>query len=119
MAASIYAAKHRIPARQVYFTPLRQTFSLAEEGNGLVFFGDKDPWIDIDMIRNHCNTMKMNFRIIHGSNHSLETGRVHEDVENINNIIQETEDYLVGGPIYQFKIPAHDGSLQSLRDYRG
>ena len=119
VAASIYAAKHRIPARQVYYTPLRQTFSLAEEGNGLVFFGDKDPWIDIDTIREHCNKMKMQFRIIPGGNHSLETGHVHEDVENINKIIQETEDYLVGSPIYRYDIPARDGSIQSLKEYRG
>ncbi|MBQ9633341.1 MAG: alpha/beta hydrolase, partial [Lachnospiraceae bacterium] len=35
VAASIYAAKYKVPARQLYFTPLEQTFSLIEDGNGL------------------------------------------------------------------------------------
>ena len=100
VAASIYAAKHSVPARQVYYTPFPQTFSLAKEKNGLVFFGNKDPWIDPDVIRDLCNEKKMQYRIIEGGNHSLETGHVYIDVDNINHIIQEAGDYLVGGPIY-------------------
>ncbi len=44
---------------------------------------------------------------------------MHKDVENINNIIQEAEDYLVGGPIYKFTVPKRDGTMQSLYDFRG
>ena len=119
VAASIYAAKHDIPARQVYYTPFPQTFSLATEGNGLVFFGDRDPLIDPDTIRKLCDDKRLHYKIIEGANHSLETGHVHIDVDNINNIIQEAEDYLVGGPIYRFTVPKRDGALQSLREYRG
>lgn len=119
IGASVYAARHDIPARQVYYTPFPQTFSLAGEGNGLVFYGDKDPWIDADTIRDLCNSKKMHYRIIKDANHSLETGNVYTDVENINNIIQEAEDYLVGGPIYQFSVPYRDGSLVSMREFRG
>ncbi|HCM92448.1 MAG TPA: hypothetical protein DIS78_07795 [Lachnospiraceae bacterium] len=95
------------------------TFSLAQEGNGLVFFGDRDRWIDTDTIRDLCNLKKLSYRIIEGADHALETGHVHVDVENINKIIQEAENYLVGGPIYKFEIPKRDGSKQSMRDYRG
>ena len=119
IGASVYAARHDIPARQVYYTPFPQTFSLAGEGNGLVFYGDKDPWTDVDTIRDLCNSKKMHYRIIKDANHSLETGNVYTDVENINNIIQEAEDYLVGGPIYQFSVPCRDGSLVSMREFRG
>lgn len=119
VAASVFAEKNNIMARQVYFTPLRQTFSLAQEGNGLIFFGDKDPWIEIDDIRELCNSKKLHFRVIKNANHSLETGKVYDDVENINKIIMETEDYLVGGPIYQFDVPMRDGGIQSMKDYRG
>ncbi len=119
IAASVYAARHDIPARQVYYTPFPQTFSLVREGNGLVFFGDRDPWVDPEVIRELCDSKKLRYRIIEGANHSLETGQVYRDVENINNIIQEAEDYLVGGPIYQFSVPARDGSPVSMRDFRG
>lgn len=119
VAASVIAAKQSVPARQVYFTPLKQTFSLAMEGNGLVFFGDKDPWIEIDDIRQLCNSKKLHFRVIENANHSLETGKVYDDVENINRIIMETEDYLVGGPIYQFEAPMRDGGICPMKDFRG
>lgn len=119
VAASVYAAKHKIPARQVFFTPLEQTFSLVEEQNGLVFFGTKDPWIDIGRIQELCNEKKLHFRTITGGNHSLETGKVYDDVETISNVIQETEDYLVGGPIYQFSVIKRGGGAQSLKDFRG
>jgi len=99
VVASVYASRHGVPARQVYFTPLLQTFSLAEEGNGLVFFGDRDPWIETDAIRDLCISKKLRFRIIEGSNHSLETGRVYNDVINITGIIHEAEDYIVGGQV--------------------
>ncbi len=70
-SASIYASKHDIPARQVYYTPFPQTFSFVQEGNGPVFFGDKDPWVAPNTIRDLCNTKKMRYRIIEGGNHSL------------------------------------------------
>ncbi len=119
IAASVYATRHKIPAKQVYFTPFPQTFSLAEEGSGLVFFGNRDPWVDADTIRRLCESKKMRYRLIEGANHSLETGQVYNDVENMNNIIQETEDYLVNGPIYRYDIPKRDGTIASMRDYRG
>lgn len=93
VAASVYAAKHDIPAGQVYYTPFPQTFSHAKEGNGIVFFGDKDPWVEPDTIRDLCISKNIRYRIIEGGNHSLETGHVSVDVENMNNTIREVEDY--------------------------
>ena len=95
VGASVFAAKNDIPAKQVYFTPLQQTFSFVQEENGLAFFGDRDPWIETDTIRELCVSKKLTFRTLPGCNHSLETGRVKEDVENLKNIILETEAYLV------------------------
>ncbi len=93
VAASVYAAKHDIPAGQVYYTPFPQTLSHAKEGNGIVFFGDKDPWVEPDTIRDLCISKNIRYRIIEGGNHSLETGHVSVDVENMNNTIREVEDY--------------------------
>ena len=96
IAASAYAAAHSVPARQVYFTPFPQTISTAQEGNGLVFFGDKDPWVEPDEIRKLCDLRRMHYRIIDGGNHSLETGQVYVDVDNMSGVIHEVEDYLFG-----------------------
>lgn len=119
VAASVYAAKHGLKVRQVYYTPLEQTFSLVEEGNGLVFVGTADPWIDFDRIRSLCISKKLNYRVIDDANHSLETGSVQTDVSRITDIIHEAEDYLVGSPIYDFTVKMRDGSLESLKAFRG
>ncbi len=119
VAASVYAAKHGLKVRHVYYTPLEQTFSLVEEGNGLVFFGTADPWIDFDRIRDLCVSKHLNYKALKDANHSLETGSVDVDVERITEIIHEAEDYLVGGSIYGISVIRRDGSPESMRDYRG
>ena len=94
VAAGIYADRYDIPARQVFYTPFAQSFTPAVEGNGIVFFGDRDPWVIPEEIRNHCIAKKMDYTVIEGGNHSLETGHVHTDVENIRTIIYKTEDFI-------------------------
>lgn len=124
VAASVYAARNRIPVRQVYFTPLEQTFSLVSDDGfgaekGLVFFGLQDPFIQVDTIEKRCVDKKMNYRKIEGANHSLETGDLRTDLWNIADIIEETENFLVGSPIYRLPVLRADGSLTDLSEYRG
>ena len=118
VAASVYAHRHNVRARQVYFTPLEQTFSLIEEGNGLVFTGTKDQYVDHNRIVDMSHAKKLRLRIIKDANHSLETGDVQTDLVNMKNVINETENYLVGSPIYDISVQARDGSLVSMRDYK-
>ena len=119
VAASVYASRRQIPARQVYFTPLEQTFSLVEENNGLVFFGDKDPLIEPARIEELCRQKNLEFRIFHEANHSLETGDLQKDLKNMVDIIEETENFLVGSPVYSFSARKWDGSHVELSEYRG
>ena len=119
VAASVYAARNRIPARQVYFTPLEQTFSLVEEGNGLVFFGTKDPFIQTETIESLCVDKKLYYRKIESANHSLETGDLQTDLKNMVDILEETENFLVGSPIYRIPVLRMDGGLTDLSEYRG
>lgn len=119
VAASVCAARLHIPAKQVYFTPLEQTFSLVEEGNGLVFFGTADQYADVSEIENLCREKRFSYRIFEGANHSLETGDLESDLRNMTGIIAETEDYLVGSPIYKLSVQRADGGLAALSEYRG
>lgn len=124
VAASVYAARKQIPARQVYFTPLEQTFSLMEAGsaavgNSLVFFGTKDPFIHTETIENLCRDKKINYRKFPDANHSLETGELQIDLKNIASILEETENFLVGSPLYRIPVLAADGTLTNLAEYRG
>lgn len=118
VAASVYAAREHVSARQVYFTPLEQTFSLVEEGNGLVFFGTKDPFIDTARIEGLCIEKKLTYRIFENGNHSLETGDLQTDLKNMVDVIEESENYLVGSPVYKFNVQHRDGRITDLSEYK-
>ena len=118
VAASVFAAREHVPARQVYFTPLEQTFSLIEEGNGLVFFGTDDPFIDTARIEELCRDKKLAYRIFDGGNHSIETGDLQTDLKNMVDVIEETENFLVGSPVYRFPVQHMDGRVTDLTGCR-
>ena len=118
VAASVFAAREHVPARQVYFTPLEQTFSLVEKGNGLVFFGTEDPFIDTSRIEELCREKDLSYRIFEKGNHSLETGDLQTDLKNMVDVIEESENFLVGSPVYKFDVQHMDGSVTDLSEYR-
>ncbi len=119
VGAAVYAARHQLKVRQVFFTPLEQTFSLIQKENGLVFHGDSDPWADVEKIRQLCREMGIARREIKNGNHSLETGSIQKDVSNMATIVQEMEDYLVGSPIYRFRVQNQTGGETELSEYKG
>ena len=93
-AAAMYAQKHGVDARQVFYTPLEKTFEYVRDGEGIVFFGDHDPWIVFDRIKELCEEKHVRYTVIPDGNHSLETGRTYEDVDNLPSIIHEAGEYL-------------------------
>ena len=94
VAAAMYAKNHGVNARQIFYTPLEQTFDYAGEGTKIVFFGDKDPWIIFDRIKQLCESHDFRYKVIPDGNHSLETGRTYDDADNIGKIIRETGECL-------------------------
>lgn len=94
IVAADYAAKNELPVNQIYFTPLERTLEVAKDGNGLVFFGDNDPWIEPAVIKDMCAAKGLEYKLIPNGNHSLETGHVHNDVENITEIMHIVEKYM-------------------------
>ena len=96
VAAATYAAGQNISAGQLFFTPFPQAITLATEGGGLVFIGDKDQWVDDKEIRSLCEAKKISFNLISGANHSLETGHTVDDVDNLAKIIGKAAAYISG-----------------------
>ena len=94
VAAAKYAADHVVRARHVFYTPLEQTFDYAGEGTEIVFFGDHDPWIVFERIKELCKSHDFRYTVIPDGNHSLETGRTFEDTDNIRKVIREVGEYL-------------------------
>ncbi len=94
VAAAAYEAKNDLKVKQVFFTPLEQTFEYVKEGNGLVFFGTADPFIEPARVKDLCIKTDMTYHIYEGANHSLETGDVAKDVRNLSEVMDRTEQWI-------------------------
>ena len=94
VAAAIYAAKHNIPARQIYFTPLEHSFSLMADGNGLVFHGTADSWVNSDSVEEKCLEKHLTLKTVLAANHSLETDDVFSDLQDLSIIMEDVSLFL-------------------------
>ena len=95
VAAAIYATKHEVPARQLYFTPLEQTFSLIQDGNGLVFHGTADSWVDTEAVTAGCLEKRLTLKTVLGSNHSLESDDVFANLQDLLVIMEDVNRFLL------------------------
>lgn len=94
VVATAYADRQRINAKQILFTPLEFIDRFVREENGLVFYGSADPYADPDRIADICKNKKLTSHCIASANHSLETGDIKKDIENLSFVIKRVEEYL-------------------------
>ena len=92
--SSAYAGKHHLKTRNIYYTPVEASFQFMTQP-GIAFTGTKDSWVDHEAIKEGCEKGRFPLYIIEGANHSLETGDVMTDLENLQKIMQITEKYIV------------------------
>ena len=83
--------------RFVLYTPLSDTFSFPfEKEQTVVFTGSADPWVkDKDEIPHLCGEKGIPCHVIPEANHSLETGDVQLDIQNLQTIMNETEQFIL------------------------
>ena len=91
--ACAYAQKHHVQCRHVLFTPLEETFSW-EIGSGIAFHGTADPWAATDVIERLCAEKKIPLYQTEHANHSLETGSLDRDIEEIRKVMGILESFL-------------------------
>lgn len=97
VAAAAWARRHGIPARQILYTPVAETFEFAGKGSGIVFHGTADPWVTTETVKEGCRRAELPLFITEGANHSLETGNVQTDLANLQIIMRETGDFIRAG----------------------
>ena len=87
------AARPRI--RQVIYTPLEDTFSFPIR-DGIVFTGSEDPWVggSASRIPALCRERGLPCSVIPGGNHSLETSNWADDLAQLRDVLQKTEQYI-------------------------
>ena len=91
--ASAYGGKHGLNTRNVYYTPVEASFQFMTQP-GIAFTGTADSWVDYHVVQNGCEKGGFPLYVIDGADHSLEKGNVIEDLENLQEIMKKTEDYI-------------------------
>ena len=75
--------------RQVFYTPLKNTFDYYSGEKGVVYYGTKDPWTDASVIREGGQKNGFTMRPIDHATHSLESGDVIRDLTNLLEMVKE------------------------------
>lgn len=93
-----YADRHHLDGRtrHVLYTPVEATFSLFR-GRGIAFHGTADPWVTDEIVEKRCREMDIPLYEYADANHSIETGDVLRDIENLSSIMQTVHDFLSAG----------------------
>lgn len=97
VVAGAYAEEKGLKVRHVYYTPLPETFQTAQSGNGIAFHGTSDPWAGDSEIKEGCRKLQIPLTEISDANHSLETGDVRKDLQNLSYIMDRTEEWIASG----------------------
>ena len=77
----------------VLYTPLEETFRYPL-GNAVAFTGSADPWVKEGVISELCEEQSIPCHVIPLANHSLETGRVREDIETLEKVMKKTRKFI-------------------------
>ena len=94
VVAAAWQKEMNLPARNIYFTPLADTFSFTRKASGIVFHGSHDPWAQTQQIKEGCLKYDLPFYLKEGANHSMETGDVKEDLETMGWVMGLCEEYI-------------------------
>ncbi len=95
--AAAFQKAHGITAKNIYFTPVAESFDFMAPKSGIVFHGTLDPWADTDTIRTVCRELDLPAYITEGANHSMETGDVGRDIEELGKIMSVCKSYISDG----------------------
>lgn len=92
--ACAYAEKHEISCRNIYYTPLVQTFDYSPRP-GVVFHGTEDSWAQTEKITAMCGEYGFPIEIIEGADHALEVwGDTCRSLSILDEVMKQTQSYL-------------------------
>ena len=95
VVATAFAKKNAIDALQICFSPLEMIGEYVRDNGALLFYGDADPFADHKAIESIVAKKDLNSYCIAGGNHSLETGDISTDIDNLQIIMRKTAAYMV------------------------
>ena len=87
VVANAYAEKKHLIAKQICFSPLEMIREFVREAGAVLFCGDADPYAEYAALTKIAQEKNLELHTIHGGNHSLETGDLSTDLENMKEIV--------------------------------
>lgn len=91
--SAAFAREHQLQVKNILFTPLRQTFLFADR-ESIVFHGTADPWADTKDIIEGCEKLNLPLILTEKGNHSLETGEILKDLENLEKVMTQVNEFI-------------------------
>lgn len=101
VVASAYAKEKGISCKNIYFTPVKETFSHSRYECGIVFHGTKEPWANTEDIKEACLKDRLPLFLTENADHSLETGNTLLDIITIHSVISKCQSYLAGMDLWE------------------
>jgi len=92
--AAAFQQQHGFVGKNIYFTPVKQSFLFMQPESGIVFHGTADPWAETQDIREGCEKLDLPLYITEGTNHSMETGDCLKDLQIMQEIMEHCNEYL-------------------------
>ncbi len=87
VVATAYERKRSVNAKQICFSPLEMIEGYVRENGAVLFYGNDDPFADHTIIEKIGKEKKLEMHCIEGGNHSLETGDIVTDIDNLKQMI--------------------------------
>ena len=93
VAATSYAYTKNLPCRHILFTPIEAAFACPIH-NAIAFHGTSDPWAETSRIQDLCKAQQIPLYTTENANHSLETGDVAKDIQNLMTVMETAKRFL-------------------------
>lgn len=94
--AAAWQRENNMIGKNIYFTPVDQSFEMIMPESGIVFHGTNDGWANTIRVRKACEQMNLPLHEIALADHSLETLNSTSDLLNLTNIFTKTSGYILG-----------------------
>lgn len=91
--AAAYGKRKGLRTANVFYTPVEASLEFMSQP-GIVFHGTKDPWAEAEPLHTACREKGYEVYTVEDGNHSLETGNVLQDIENMGVVMAVTDKYI-------------------------
>ncbi len=94
VVAAAYEKKKGLNVKQIMFSPLEFVSDFIKEEGAVLFYGDADPYAGYEAVEKAAEEKKLEKIRISGGNHSLETGDILKDIDNLGKMMRRVGEIL-------------------------